>query len=86
MFMHRVKKILIRGLFILIFIAIEIHLSAQGCSQCRAQIISSNKEDLSVGNGINTGIIFLMIVPYIILFFLFRKQIFSFFRQLRAAK
>ena len=75
-----------RVICILILIFIEFYSFAQGCSQCRAQIISSNKEDLSVGNGINSGIIFLMIVPYIILFFLFRKQIFSFFRQLKSAK
>ena len=75
-----------RFFFILIFIAIEFHSYAQGCSQCRAQIISSNQEDLSVGNGINTGILFLLVVPYIILFFLFRKQIFSFFKQLKSAK
>jgi len=71
---------------ILLLLAFEFHSFSQGCSQCRAQIISSNKEDLSVGNGINSGIIFLMIIPYIILFFLFRKQIFSFLRQLRSAK
>jgi len=71
---------------ILFLIAIEFHSFSQGCSQCRAQIITSNKEDLTVGNGINTGIIFLMIVPYVILFFFFRKQIFSFLRQLISAK
>jgi hypothetical protein len=56
----------------------------QGCSTCRAQIINSTKDDFTVGNGINTGILFLMIIPYIILFFLFRKQVFSFFKSLKA--
>ena len=57
---------------------------SQGCSTCRAQIISSNKEDFTVGNGLNIGILFLMIIPYIILFFLFRKQIVHLFKSLKA--
>ena len=57
---------------------------SQGCSTCRAQIITSNKEDFTVGNGLNTGILFLMIIPYIILFFLFRKQIVHLFKSLKA--
>ncbi len=57
---------------------------SQGCSTCRAQIISSNKEDFTVGNGLNMGILFLMIIPYIILFFLFRKQIVHLFKSLKA--
>ena len=56
---------------------------AQGCSTCRAQIISSTKDDLTIGNGLNTGILFLMIVPYIILFFLFRKHIFNAYKSFK---
>ena len=74
--MNIVNKIL--PLVLLLFF--KISYLAQGCSQCRAQIITSNKEDFSVGNGLNTGILFLMIVPYIILFFLFRKRIVKFFK------
>ena len=57
--------------------------SFSGCSTCRAQIITSNKEDFTVGNGLNTGILFWMIIPYIILF-LFRKQIVQVFKSLKA--
>ena len=41
------------------------HLSsiAQGCSTCRAQIINSTNDDLTVGNGLNIGILFLMAIP-----------------------
>jgi len=69
--------------FIFLF-ALKISVWSQGCSTCRAQIINSSQEDFTVGNGINTGILFLMIVPYIILFFLFRKQLFRFFKSLNA--
>jgi hypothetical protein len=72
----------IASLFFLL--AINISSWSQGCSTCRAQIINSTKDDFTVGNGINSGILFLMIVPYIILFFLFRKQLFSFIKSLKA--
>jgi hypothetical protein len=72
---------------ILLFIylsTLQISVFAQGCSTCRAQIINSTKDDFTVGNGLNTGILFLMTVPYIILFFLFRKQIFNFYKTLKS--
>jgi len=69
-------------LFVLLYV--QVVSFAQGCSTCRAQIESSQKADLSVGQGLNLGIIFLMIVPYIILFLLFRKKIKSFFKDFRA--
>ena len=65
------------------FILIRFNLFSQGCSTCRAQIINSNSEDLTVGNGLNTGILFLMIIPYIILFFLFRKKLFKIYKSLK---
>ncbi len=55
---------------------------SQGCSTCRAQIELSDGSDLSVGNGINIGIYILMGTPYVILFFLFRKNIVSFIKEL----
>ncbi|MEC8967959.1 MAG: hypothetical protein VX756_02315 [Bacteroidota bacterium] len=70
--------------FLLIFN--EFQLFSQGCSTCRAQIITSNQDDLTVGNGINSGILFLMAVPYLILFFLFRKKIFAVYNQLFKSK
>jgi hypothetical protein len=71
--------------FILLFALIIFQLQsfAQGCSTCRAQIISSTKDDLTIGNGLNTGILFLMIVPYILLFFLFRKNIFNIYKSFK---
>ncbi len=57
---------------------------SQGCSTCRAQIINSSKDDFTIGNGLNIGILFLMIIPYIVLFFLFRKQIVNFYKTLKS--
>lgn len=73
-----------KGIIFIILLFTELSLQAQGCSTCRAQIESSQVEDFSVGQGLNVGIMFLMIVPYVILFFLFRKKIVSFFRDFRS--
>ena len=70
--------------FIFFLLIIRLEFFSQGCSTCRAQIINSSNEDFTVGNGLNSGILFLMIVPYIILFFLFRKQIFNIYRSIKS--
>ena len=76
---------MLRKFFILIvLLSFQVASFAQGCSTCRAQIELSQKADLSVGQGLNLGIIFLMIVPYVILFLLFRKKIKSFIKDFRA--
>ena len=52
---------------------------SQGCSQCK--LLSeqgSDLEEASFGNNINIGILFLMVIPYLILMFLFREQIKNF--------
>jgi len=62
----------------------ELDFISQGCSTCRAQIINSSKDDFTIGNGLNIGILFLMTIPYIVLFFLFRKQIINFYKTLKS--
>lgn len=68
--------------FLFLFIS---HLNgiSQGCSTCRAQIINSSNNDFTVGNGLNIGILFLMTIPYIILFFLFRKKLFNIYKSFK---
>jgi hypothetical protein len=77
-------KIIFRVVGVFVLLSFYLPVFSQGCSTCRAQIINSSKDDFTVGNGLNTGILFLMTVPYIILFFLFRKQIFNFYKTLRS--
>ena len=74
-------KVVYNLYYSLLLIIFQLQSFAQGCSTCRAQIISSTKDDLTIGNGLNTGILFLMIVPYIILFF-FLEKIFLIFISL----
>ena len=59
------------------------HSLAQGCSQCRMMTEQgSGLDEGSFGNNINSGILYLMIIPYLLILFLFRHRIISFFRGL----
>ena len=54
------------------------------CSQCKLLAEQSAKDDEILGSGgntINTAILYIMTVPYIILAFLFRKQIARLFKK-----
>jgi len=53
------------------------------CAMCKAVAEEEFEEDGVTG--INTGILYIMIIPYIILFFIFRKKIISFLKELRKA-
>ena len=52
---------------------------AQGCSLCRTAPASDLENGGSIANGLNTGILYLMAIPYLILmlgaYFFFKKPI-----------
>lgn len=76
-------KIRIIVLLFLFVVILSPELSAQ-CSQCKllAEQSSIDDEILGVkGSNINTAILYIMAVPYIILGFLFRKQIMRLFKR-----
>lgn len=52
------------------------------CAMCKAVAEEMPAEE---GNNINSGILYIMIIPYIILFVLFRKKIFGFLKDLKKA-
>ncbi len=65
-------------LFVLVFFQTSTIL-AQGCSQCKLLAKQGSEVDeASFGTNINSGILYLMIIPYLLLLFLFRKQILGF--------
>jgi hypothetical protein len=72
--MSKWKKIV---LLLNIFAFFSANLMGQ-CVMCKAQAEAQWEED---GSGINMGIIYIMVIPYIILFIVFRKQIRGFFRN-----
>ena len=58
-------------------------LSEAQCAMCKAAVESSQGQTNSVAAGINKGILYLMAVPYVLLMFIFRKQIASLWRTMR---
>ncbi|MGB0915016.1 MAG: hypothetical protein ACPGVI_03045 [Crocinitomicaceae bacterium] len=54
----------------------------QGCSQCKLLAEQGSElDEASFGSNINYGILYLMAMPYIIIFFLFRKKIVQFIKS-----
>ncbi|MFT4600127.1 MAG: hypothetical protein ACI857_000297 [Arenicella sp.] len=53
------------------------------CAMCKAVA-----DDLEVDsqNSLNTGILYIMAMPYILMFFLFRKKIGTFIREMKEHK
>ncbi|MAQ32408.1 MAG: hypothetical protein CMD26_06770 [Flavobacteriales bacterium] len=61
---HRVKLLL----FLLV---VSIFNVDSQCAMCRAVAESSKEAGSTIANGLNTGILYLMSFPYILLFFAF---------------
>tara|TARA_B100002052_G_scaffold289592_1_gene307212 strand:+ start:507 stop:728 length:222 start_codon:yes stop_codon:yes gene_type:complete len=55
-------------LFFLVFFVIN-YLSSGQCAMCRVVAESSQDHGSSIANSLNTGILYLMIFPYILLLF-----------------
>jgi hypothetical protein len=66
-------------LVLLLIVMLSFDLSAQGCSQCRLLTEQGSElDENSFGSNINSGILYLMAIPYLLLIFLFRKRIVGF--------
>lgn len=74
-------KPLFRIFFILVlFVAVSIDADAQ-CAMCKAVAETGSNDGVPVNGGINNAILYLMVLPYILLFLLFRKKIVAFYRE-----
>jgi hypothetical protein len=77
------KKWLPFIILLTVFLLPHIDLFSQGCSMCAATAKgAASEEDNSRGEQLNIGILYLMAVPYILIFLVFRKKIVAFFREL----
>ena len=73
------KQILVIAIFFLGFIQ---QVYAQGCAQCKLVAEQASElDEASFGSNINSGIIYLMLIPYFLLLFLFRKKIIGVLRM-----
>ena len=87
---------MLRGkfLFVLVLVAfiVPADLLAQGCAMCKAVVEGGDGGgrifggEQSIGKGLNSGILYLMAAPYVLLFLLFRKKIVGFFREFAGAQ
>lgn len=65
---------------------------AQGCSMCKAVVESGESSgrifggEQAIGKGLNSGILYLMAVPYLLLFLLLRKKIVAFVKEFAGAQ
>jgi hypothetical protein len=69
-------------LIIAVVILFPVDLAAQ-CAMCKAAAETSMKSDpRSMARSLNSGILYLMAVPYLMLCFIFRKQIAQIYRKI----
>ena len=85
--MQRVAYLII---FFLVLSLMPLEGDAQ-CAMCKAVVESAEDSGrlggaTNIGEGLNKGIIFLMTVPYVLLFLLFRKKIGAFFKEMNEAQ
>jgi hypothetical protein len=74
------KKIVL--LFLATILTFSQQIFAQGCSQCKLLAEQgAEMDESSFGTNINSGILYLMIIPYILILFLFRKKILAVLRM-----
>ena len=65
-------------LFFLLFLILSVDIAFAQCSMCRAVLNSSEAQETA--KGINNGILFLMSIPYLLLFFVGWK-VYSIFKK-----
>ena len=73
-------------LVITLVILILPNLTEAQCAMCKASVESSIGQKNSVAGGINHGILYLMAIPYLLIAFIFRKQIVALWKNFRGKK
>jgi hypothetical protein len=80
----KVKGFFVFGL-VLFFMLLPVEPSLAQCAMCKQSAESTLKNNpSSIARGLNSGILYLMAVPYLAIMFIFRKQIASLVRKLHA--
>lgn len=76
----KLKHIILLSIAVLLFSS---DADAQ-CAMCKAVAETGSNDGIPVSGGINQAILYLMALPYIILFLLFRKKLVGFYKEWRA--
>lgn len=78
------KALLITVAALILLMIFPSDLEAQ-CAMCKASAEAAQKNSGSnIGSGLNKGILFLMAIPYLLLFIFFRNRIIGLFKSLIA--
>lgn len=70
------------GLIFITLLLLNVDAFAQ-CAMCRANAESGMKNGPSIARGLNSGILYLMAIPYLLLMFIFREQIKSVYQKIK---
>ena len=77
--MPKALKYLLLSLVLVVFLQPD--LAAQ-CAMCKQSVESSMKTDPnSLARSLNSGILYLMAAPYLLIAFIFRKQLYQLWRR-----
>ena len=68
---------------LVVLVLLPVFADAQ-CAMCKASVESSQGQKNSVANNLNSGILYLMAMPYLLIGFIFRKNIASLWRNIRS--
>ena len=79
------SKYFLLSLALIALVVLFVDDSYAQCSMCR-KIATDGANSKAVGASLNKGILYLLAMPYCLLAFFFRKQIFGFMRTLRPKK
>lgn len=83
--MKKITPILFIGAMIALLLLISTDTAEAQCAMCKQAAEKASQENRGVGEGLNTGIVYLMMTPYILLggaaLVFYRKKITSFFRS-----
>lgn len=85
---HRILLLILLAVVLLL----PVDAWAQGCAMCKAVVQSGESGgrifggEQAIGKGLNSGILYLMAVPYLLLFLLLRKKIVAFFKEFAGAQ
>ncbi len=79
------KKVIVVAITTLLFVCLLADFADAQCAMCRQTAEKAAQENKGIAEGLNSGIVYLMIAPYLLLatvaFVFFRKKIFAFFRS-----
>jgi hypothetical protein len=69
---------------VVLFFVLQVDLQAQ-CAMCKQAAESSMRSNPnSMARSLNSGILYLMAVPYLMIAFIFRKQLFGLWKKLQS--